>query len=187
MLYDNSSSRIDKEFCIATLGSSNDWDDLLEYTIVSGGVAKKYAYFVTTWQGTTNVSYTGNVGWGLKHLKCRYYEQSYIAYFFMEKNSIEIATNSYHLSYPGTYGSITAPSVKYFDQTRRFSDSTTTYFTMEIDYTATLSSITNFGFRSRDAMVLLITVSDGIVWNNIVNCQLLGGIISTSEENPAQC
>lgn len=36
-------------------------------------------------------------------------------------------------------------------------------------------------------MVLLVTVSDGPIWNDIVNCQLLGGIISTSEENPAQC
>lgn len=73
LLYDNSSARTDKQFCEANLGSSNDYDDLLEYTIVSGGIAKKYAYFVTTWQGTTNVSYTGWTGWGLKYLKCRYY------------------------------------------------------------------------------------------------------------------
>ena len=181
LLYDNSSARTDKLFCEATLGSSNDYDDLLEYTIMAGGYAKKYAYFMTTWQGTTNVSYTGSVGWALKYLKCRYYQQSYIAYFFMEKNSIEIATNTHDLNYPGTYGSITAPTVKYFDQTRRFSDSTNTYFMMEIDYTATISSITNFEFRSQDAMVLLITVSDWIIWNNILSCQLLGGIISTSE------
>lgn len=98
----------------------------------------------------------------------------------MEKNNIEVATNTHDLSYPGTYGSITAPNIKYFDQTRRFSDSTATWFTMEIDFTATLSSITNFEFRSRDSMVLLITISDGPIWNNILNCQLLGGIISTS-------
>jgi hypothetical protein len=98
----------------------------------------------------------------------------------MEKNSIEIATNNNDLNYPGTYGSITAPTVKYFDQTRRFTDSTATWFTMEIDFTATLSSISNFEFRSRDAMVLLITISDGAIWNNILSCQLLGGILSTS-------
>jgi hypothetical protein len=73
LLYDNSSSRTDKQFCEANLGSSNDYDDLLEYTIISGGYAKKYAYFVTTWQGTTNVSYAGWTGWSLKYLKCRYY------------------------------------------------------------------------------------------------------------------
>jgi hypothetical protein len=98
----------------------------------------------------------------------------------MEKTSIEIATNTHDTSYPGTYGTMTAPTVKYFDQTRRFADSTATWFTMEIDYTATMTSVSNFEFRSRDAMVLLITVSGGPIWNNILNCQLLGGIISTS-------
>ena len=42
------------------------------------------------------------------------------------------------MSYPGNYGTITAPSVLYFDQTRRFSDSTVTTFTMEIDVTNTV-------------------------------------------------
>lgn len=50
---------------------------------------------------------------------------------------------------------------------------------MEIDVTNTVS-ITGLEFRSRDSMVLLIQVSNNLVWNDIVNCQLLGGIISTS-------
>lgn len=83
------------------------------------------------------------------------------------------------MSYPGNYGTITAPSVLYFDQTRRFSDGTVTTFTMEIDVTNTVN-ITGLEFRSRDSMVLLVQVSDSLVWNDIVNCQLLGGIISTS-------
>ncbi len=83
LLYDNSSARTDKQFCEATLGSSNNYDDLLEYTIVSGGYEKRYAYFVTTWNSNYNASYTNWAGWGLQYLKCRYYSQSYTAYWFM--------------------------------------------------------------------------------------------------------
>jgi hypothetical protein len=88
LLSDSSSAFGDKSFCETTLGSSNDYDDLLEYTIVSGGVTKKYAYFVTTWQTTTNLTVNLGQGWTLKYIKCRYFYQSYITYHFFEKNSI---------------------------------------------------------------------------------------------------
>lgn len=143
-LFDGSSSYSDDEFCLTTLGSANNYDDLLEYTIVSSGVTKKYAYFVTTWQSTTNLTVNYGVGWTLKYIKCKFFIQSYIVYHFFEKNSIEVATNSYDISYDGTYGTISPPVVKYFDQTRRFSDSTATYFTMEIDFTPTINSVSNF-------------------------------------------
>jgi hypothetical protein len=142
---------------------------------VSGGVRKKWGYFVKTWQCfSTNLTTTAGAGWGLQYIKCKYYAQSYKAYLFWEKNSIEIATNNYDTNYGGAYGSITAPTVMYFDQNRRFSDSTATWFTMEIDFTATLNTIANFQFRSRDSMVLLVRISNIIIWNDIVSCQLLG-------------
>jgi hypothetical protein len=68
----------------------------------------------------------------------------------------------------------------YFDQVRRYADSTATTFIMEIDFTATVNSVvSNFGFRKGDAMVLRIQIANSYFWNNIVSCQLLGGIIST--------
>jgi hypothetical protein len=72
-LYDSSSGMNDKQFCEATLGSTNFYDDLLQYTLVSGGVTTKYAFFIRTWQSTTNNSYTTWNGWGLSYLKCKYY------------------------------------------------------------------------------------------------------------------
>lgn len=102
-----------------------------------------------------------------------------MGYMFFDKNSIQKASNDHSLSYPGSYGTLVAPPILYFDQTRRFSDGTLTTFTMEIDVTKTIN-ITGLEFRSRDSMVLVIVISNSPVWNDIVNCQLLGGIISTS-------
>jgi hypothetical protein len=74
----------------------------------------------------------------------------------------------------------------YFDQTYRFADGTDTYFVIEIDYTATINSISNFEFRKGDSMLLKITLSHNY-WTSIDKCSLLGGIISTSAIQLATC
>jgi hypothetical protein len=87
-LYDSTLSYTDKSVCEATLGSGNDYDDLIEYTLISGGNSYKYVFFVRTWSSTTNISYTTNQGWGLTYLKCKFYALSHIGYFFFSDSSI---------------------------------------------------------------------------------------------------
>lgn len=88
-LYDSSSSTTDKQFCVATKGSAQNYDDLLQYTLTTGGVTTQYAYFIRTWASTTNVSYTTNVGWGLTFLKCKFYAGlSITANFFYADTTI---------------------------------------------------------------------------------------------------
>jgi hypothetical protein len=87
-LSDTSLSYTDKSVCEATLGSGNDYDDMIEYTLISGVNSYKYAYFIRTWQSSTNVSYTLGNGWGLSYIKCKFYALSHIAYFFYSDSSI---------------------------------------------------------------------------------------------------
>ena len=185
-LSDTTFSFSDKSVCEATLGSGNDYDDLIEYTLISGANTKKQAFFIRTWPSTTNASHTANLGWSLSFIKCKFYALSHKAYFFFGDSSVEIATNSWSTSHAGTYGSITDPTVMYFDQTYRFGDGTDTYFILQIDFTATLNSITNFQFRNGDSMSLLIVFGNNY-WTSIDQCSLLGGIISTSPSLLASC
>lgn len=80
---------VDKLFCEPSLGSNNNYDDLLVMTISSSGVVKKYAYFVTTYQSNTNVSTSTTYGWTLQYLKCKYFANFDIkAYFFFSDTGI---------------------------------------------------------------------------------------------------
>ena len=132
LLYDSGSSYSDKEFCLATLGSANNYDDLLEYTLVSGSRTYRYAYFVRTWQSAINLSGSSAVGWDLSYLKCKFYAQTWTAYFFFSDSSIEIANNAFTASDGDSLATtgISSPLNKYFDQTFRVSNGTDTYFTV---------------------------------------------------------
>lgn len=52
--------------------------------------------------------------------------------------------------------------------------------------TATINSISNFGFRSGDQMVLKISYNNTF-WGTVSDCTLLGGILSTSLTQVATC
>jgi hypothetical protein len=56
----------------------------------------------------------------------------------------------------------------------------------EFDLTPSLSSVTNFGFRNGDAMVLSIAYQNS-PWGTISSCSLLGGVSSTSLNQRAYC
>jgi hypothetical protein len=90
------------------------------------GVTKKWAYFITTYQGTSTVSISTSYGWTLSYLKCKYFAGlSITAYFFFSDTSIEVATNSFSLSYCDGYtGGVTSPTSKYFSQNYFISDGT---------------------------------------------------------------
>ena len=88
LLYDSGSTYTDKEFCIATLGSANNYDDLLRFTQVTGGRTYKYGYFIRTWPSTTNLVVSGSGGWDLNYLKCKFYANSITAYWFFSDTSI---------------------------------------------------------------------------------------------------
>lgn len=91
-MYDSSLSANDDLLCEAQLYSpAANQDDLLQYTLNSGGTTTKYAYFITTFQGNTNVAYTNpTVGWSLSYLKCKYYAPSFSvrALFFFSDTSV---------------------------------------------------------------------------------------------------
>ncbi len=78
----------DKLFCKVSLGSANFYDDLLDFTLVISGRTYRYAYFITTWQGTTSSTHGYGNGWPLKYLKCKYYADPITAYFFFSDTSI---------------------------------------------------------------------------------------------------
>ena len=143
---------MDDHFCEPTLGSTNNWDDLLFMTTSSGGVVKKYAYFVTTYQSTTSVAYTSTYGWRLKYLKCKYYANFNIrALFYFSDTSIQIATNSFSSSHcNGDTSGVSLPVLKYFSQSHYVNNGTPITYLMEYDLTDTINSISDFGFRSGD-------------------------------------
>lgn len=85
--YDSSSSTVDDLFCEATLDKTNSYDDLLQYTLMTGGVTRKYAYFIRTWAANTNASYLAS-GWGLSFLKCKYYAGLSITASFFFSNTV---------------------------------------------------------------------------------------------------
>ena len=187
-LYDSSSSTTDKQFCVATKGSTQNYDDLLQYTLTTGGVTTQYAYFIRTWASNANNSYSTNAGWGLTYLKCKYYAGLTVsAHFFYADTKIEVATQSFSSSYCNGYTSgVTAPISKYFSQSYFVADGTDTDLVQEIDITPSLNSITNFGFTTGDAMVLSISY-DANPWATISSCSVLGGVISTSINQRAFC
>jgi hypothetical protein len=178
----------DKSFCEPSLSSSaNNWDDLLTYWTIVGGVMKKYAYFVTTYQSTTDVSYTTGTGWALNYLKCKYYAYySIIAYFYYGDTSIQIATNNFDGSACYSPNSLTPSTLMYLSQSHYNNNGTDITYVMEIDITSTYNSLTNFNFRNGDAMVLQFTFANDN-WNTIYNCTVLGGLIPTSNTQPITC
>lgn len=180
----------DDAFCEPTLGSSssNYWDDLLTFQITSGGITKKYAYYVTTFQGNTNASTSTPNGWTLKHLKCKYFANFGIsAYFYFSPTNIQVATNNFSPSYCNGYTSgITSPSLKYTSQSHFYNNGTPITYVQEFDITSTISSITNFGFRNGDQMVLSITYTTNY-WGTINSCAVLGGFSSTSNTALSTC
>lgn len=188
LLSDSSSSASDDYFCEANLGNTNFYNDKLEYTITSSSITKRYAYFITTYQVNTNVSYTTTYGWTLSHLKCKYFAgYSITANFFFSDTSIEIATNTYSASYCDGYTSgVTSPTSKYFSQNYFLSDGTPITYVHEIDFTSTINSISNFNFRNADAMVLVISFSNTF-WGTMSSCALLGGLNSTSINQRVTC
>jgi hypothetical protein len=103
----------DKLFCEPSLGSSNSWDDLLTFQITSGGVTKRNAYFVTTFQSNANVSTSTTYGWTLSYLKCKYFANfNIISYFYYGDTSIQVATNTFNKAYCDGYTSgISSPSL----------------------------------------------------------------------------
>jgi hypothetical protein len=105
----------DKSFCEPTLGSTFDYDDMMQYTLVSGAVTTKYAYFIRTWPSNTNVSYTTWTGWGLSYLKCKYFTGvSMQGYFFYGDGEIEVANNQFTSTYcSGTTSGLSPPISKY--------------------------------------------------------------------------
>ena len=187
--YDDSSSMTDKHFCEPTLYSSaNDYDDLLLMTRSIGGVVTKWAYFITTYQSNTNVSYTSSYGWRLKYLKCKYFANFNIkGYFFYSDTSVNIATNTFTSTHCDGYTSgVSSPTTKYFAMSHPFNNGTDITYVMEFDITATYTSISNFNFRNGDAMVLEIAFNNSY-WGTIGSCNLLGGIVSTSLAKKAEC
>lgn len=161
LLSDSGSSFLDDEFCEAELGSSNNYDDMLRYTKVVGGRVYKYAVFMTTWQSNTNNKRHSSGGWALKYLKCKFYAQTITAYFFFSDTTIEQATNTFTAANARSLSTsgISDPVNKYYDQTYRISDGTDTYFTIEMDLTPSLNSLSNFYFADGDQMVLTFTFS----------------------------
>lgn len=65
-------------------------------------------------------------------------------------------------------------------------DGTDTNLVIEFDFTPSLNSITNFGFTTGDAMVLSMMLSNN-PWDTLLSCSVLGGIVSTSINQPASC
>lgn len=159
---------------------------MLQYTLVSGGVTTKYAYFITTWQSNANVSYATWSGWSLEYLKCKFYSGlSLTGYFFFGDGTIEAATQTFTTSYCSWPLSV-SPVSMYFTQNYFVSDGTDTSLVHEIDFSPPMRAITNFGFRSGDSMVLSITYAAN-PWATLLSCDILGGIISTSVNQRAYC
>ena len=189
LLSDSGISYTDKEICEATLGSSNNYDDLLEYTYVTGGRTYKYAYFMRTWPNSPNLSTNTGSGWDISYLKCKFYALNFDAYFYFSDNTIEEATNTITASSAQSLATagISDPINKYYDQTYRIrSDGTTIHWMVEMDITPALNSVSNFQFRNGDEMVLFFVFSRR-EWGTPQSCQLTGGIISTSPTKQAYC
>lgn len=188
LYYDEGSSMTDKLICEPSLGSNNNYDDLLTMTISTSGVVKKYAYFVTTYQSNTNVSTSTTYGWTLQYLKCKYFANFDIkAFFYYSDTSIQVATNSFSSSYCDGYSSgISSPSLVQFSQSHYNNNGTPITYVQEFDLTGTINSISNFGFRSGDQMVLKISYNNTF-WGTVSDCTLLGGVMSTSLTQVATC
>lgn len=144
-IYDSSSSLFDKSFCEPILASNADTDeDLLTYTLVSGGNTIKYAYFIKTWASSTDVS-VGSSGWALSYLKCKHYASiSLVANFFFSSTTIELATQNFPITYCNGYTGFGSPVSKYFSQNYFTSDGFDTSLVHEFDITPTITGISNF-------------------------------------------
>jgi len=159
---------------------------MVQFTITSGGYTKTIAYFITTWP--SSVTLWTSTGWTLNYVKCKYYAYfSVIGYFFYTDTNVEVATNSFSASYCNSYTSgVTGPNVMYFTQNYIVSDGTPVTYVSEIDFTPTITSLTNFGFRNGDSMVLSITHFN-VYWGTISSCNALGGLSSTSMNQVLTC
>lgn len=116
----------DKSFCEPLLYTTTSYKDLLTYTLQSGGVTTKYAYFVTTWPSNQNFSTATSVGWGFDYLKCKYLTGlSVKSSFFFSDTLIEVATQVFSNSYCSGWTG-TAPISKYFSQNYFVADGTDT-------------------------------------------------------------
>jgi hypothetical protein len=143
---------------------------------------KKYAYFITTFQSTTDVD---NNGWNFKYMKCKTFTFVMTAHWFLSDTSIQVATNTLSGGCD-TQNAITAPTMMYFSQSHYNNNGTDITYLQEYDITSTYNALTNFNFRNGDSMVLAIYFSNNW-WGTINNCSLLGGIISTSNTQIATC
>lgn len=73
---------------MTNLGLSNNYDDLLHYKKVVSGRTYVYSYFVRTWPSTLNLGTSTGSGWDLNYVKCKFYANNVIAYWFFGDTSI---------------------------------------------------------------------------------------------------
>lgn len=188
-IYDSSSSLLDKSFCEPTLSPlATDNDDLLIYTLTNSAntVTIKYAYFIKTWTSTTNIG-TSSGGWALSYLKCKHYSGlALTGNIFFGDTTIEVASQTFSTSYCNGYTPAASQVSKYFSQSYFSADGTDTSLVHEFDITPTYNALTNFEFRSGDAMVVSIIYAAN-PWGNLLSCDILGGISSTSINQRAFC
>ena len=96
---------------------------------MSGGVIKKYGYFVRTWQGSiNNMQVSNSGGWDLSYIKCKFYADTWDVYWFFSDTSIEIASNTFTSSNGDSLAEvgISSPINKFYDQDYRITDGTDT-------------------------------------------------------------
>lgn len=136
----------DLEICQAELGSNNDYDDLLKFTVSTTTTG----YFVRTWAAAYNPTVSASGGWGLQYLKCKIYGHSWKVYWFFGPTDVEIATNTYAIAAGAslTTAGIGLPLTVYFDQTYRSTvvPGSPITFSVEIDVTPMIkaAAMSNF-------------------------------------------
>lgn len=155
---------------------------------MTSGRTYKYAYFMRTWASNTNLYLHSGGGWQINYVKCKFYAESWMGYYFFSDNTIETATNTFTASSAQSLSTsgIADPVNKYYDQDHRKSDGGDTNFMVEMDLTPAIDSVSNFEFRSGDEMVLYFYFSR-VEWTTTTSCQLVGGVISTSPTKKAYC
>jgi len=109
------------------------------------------------------------------------------AYFYFSDTYIQVAANSFTKTLCGTaINNGNSPALIATSQSHYNNNGTPITYVQEYDITSRFNSITNFGFRNGDQMVLYLNYNT-TYWGTINSCTVLGGVSSTSNTALATC
>lgn len=163
----------DKRICVPVRSSTNNYDDMIWVNTTTTSTA----YFVRTWQSSTNIN---SAAWNIGSVKCKHYDKPFHGYHYFTSINYEYTTMTY--SNMGTVYSTNVagtPVIKYLEASTRNSASGTIIIAGEMDLTATLSDVlTTLKREDGDSYILGLSITDDW-WDGTSACRIVGGLTNS--------